>query len=178
MKSSVVVLCLIGFMANGSYGQDQAAGSPITLEELNRRQVVGHLGLPLGTAVEIDAEIVSGSRLGRKGYESLYLLRVTRVNGQELKASRVMRFSSPEFASVDLASDMFALYEMRRGTKAKTLDSSQIAELEEGYVGRKLRLNVYETGSFGGIPHQLPKDMPTWTDEEFRFATELIILKQ
>jgi hypothetical protein len=148
------------------------------MEELNRRNVVGNLGLPLGTTVEIEADVVSGSSLRSKAFDSLYLLKVTHVDGKALNNPPLMRFSTPGFASVKLANHTFALYEMKHGEKATRLDSSQIAELEKGYVGKKVRLVVYEVGSFHGIPNQLPKVVPVWADVGFHFSTSLTVLNE
>lgn len=178
MKLLIILACTAVAIASISYGQDQPSEAPITLDELNRRNVVGNLGVPLGTAVEIEAQVVSGRSLRRKGYESLYLLKVLNVDGEDLNASPLMRFSSPGFAGVELANHAFALYELKHGAKAKSLDSAQIAELEKGYVGRTVRLVVYEVGSFHGIPDQLPKDVPVWADFGFHFSTSLTVLNE
>jgi len=132
------------------YGQDKPTENPITLEELNRRNVVGSLGLPLGTAVEIEAEVVSGNSLRQKKYDSLYLLKLMRVDGKDLSTAPLLRFSVPRFADVRLANHTFALYEIKHGTKAESLNSTQIAKLENGYVGQRVRLVFYEVGSFHG----------------------------
>ena len=178
MKLSSFLVYIALAIASPSHGQDQPAEAPITLEELNRRNVVGNLGLPLGTAVEIEAEVVSGRILRRKGYDSFYLLKVTHVDGKEMNTPPLMQFSAPGFASVNLANDTFALYEMKHGTKAKRLNSSQIVELEKGYVGKTVRLVVYEVGSFHGIPNQLPNDVPVWADVGFHFSTLLTVLNE
>lgn len=150
---------------------------PITLEELNRRNVVGNLGLPLGTTVEIEAEVVSGRSLQRKGYESLYLLKVMHVDGKELTTPAVMEFSS-KLAAIELPNNTFALYEAKHGTKVNSLDSSQIRDLEIGFIGKRVRLVVYEVGSFDGIPNPLPPDVPLWADWGFQFSTSLIVLSE
>lgn len=178
MNLSPILACVAVAIASISYGQDQPSEAPITLKELNRRNVVGSLGLPLGTAVEIEAEVVSGRSMRRKGYDSLYLLKVLSVDGKELSTSPLMQFSSPGFAGVELANHTFALYELKHGTKAKSLNSTQIAELEKGYVGKEVRLVVYEVGSFHGIPDQLPEDVPAWADFGFHFSTSLTVLNE
>lgn len=177
MKFSPIVACVALVFASISSGQEKPAETPITLEELNRRNVVGNLGLPLGTAVEIEAEVVSGRGLGKE-YDSLYLLKVTHVDGKELTTPPLIQFSAPGFARVKLANHTFALYELKHGTKTGSLDSAQIEELEKGYVGKKVRLVVYEVGRFDGIPDQLPKDMLVWADVGFHFSTSLIVLKE
>ncbi len=178
MRVPALVVVVIVAFANTVLGQERSDEPPITLEELDRRTVIGKLGLPLGTVVEIDAEITAGSELRLKGYQSLYLLNVTHVDGKKLNAPPLLRFSIPRFASVKLANHTFSLYEMKHGTKARSLDSSQIAELEKDYVGRSVRLVVYEVGSFHGAPNDLPKDVPEWADFGFHFSTSLIALAQ
>lgn len=178
MKFSLFLLCVAVALASSSYVQEQSKEAPITLEELNRRKVVGSLGPPLGTVVEIDAEVVSGRSLRRKGFDSLYLLKVTRVDGKELHSHPLMQFSTAGSGTRELAEHTFALFEMKHGTKVKSLDSSQIAELEKGYVGRKVRLVVNEVGSFHGIPKKLPKEVAIWADFGFHFSTSLIVLNK
>lgn len=178
MKQILVFICVALACTNVSQGQGDPTQAPITLEELSRRTVVGKLGHPLGTAVEIEAELVAGHSLRMKAYDSLYLLNVTHVDGKELAAPQLMRFSVPGFISVKLANHTFALYELKHGKKAASLDSTQIAELEKGYVGQKVRLVVYEAGGFSGIPDTLPDDVPVWADSRFRFSTALTVLAE
>lgn len=173
----VVCVALLAF-ASRSSGQDKPTEAPITLEELTRRHVVGKLGLPLGTVVEIEVEVVSGRSLRRKGYDSLYLLKVTHVDGKEMTTPPLMQFTSPGFASTKLANNTFALYELKHGTKARNLDPAQIAEIEKGYLGKKVRLVVYEVGSFHGVPDQIPKGIPVGADFGFHFSTSLLLLSQ
>lgn len=176
MKSSLLLVCGAVAIAITSYGQSPQLEAPITLEELNRRHVVGTLGLPLGTPAKIVAEVVSGDSLQQKRFASRYLLKVTHVDGKELHTPPVMQFFGFGLASAGLADNHFSLYEMTHGTKSKSLDSSQIAELEQGYVGKKVRLLVYELGGFSGIPSALPKDALTWADVPFGFGTSLRVL--
>ncbi len=178
MKRTFLFVCVALAISSSAYGQGIPIESPITLEEINRRNVVGRLGVPLGTAVEIEAEVVSGSSLHLKGYDSHYLLKVTHVNGKEVGTPSLFGFSVPAFAAVKLANHTFALYEMKYGTKAMSLDSSQVAELEQGYVGRSVQLLAYEVGGFSGIPRELPKDAPVWADTGFHFSTSLTVLKE
>lgn len=46
------------------------------------------------------------------------------------------------------------------------------------FLGKKVRLVVYEVGSFHGIPHQLPEGVPVWADLGFHFSTSLTVLKE
>jgi hypothetical protein len=182
MKSSLFLfyIAVAIFCTSCEKDPEQSTEVPITLEELNRRNVIGNLGLRLGTAVEIEAEVVSGSSLRMKGYDFKYLLKVTHVDNKALSTTPVMQFYlAPGVASVELANDTFALYKMKHGEKAESLASAKIAEIEKGYVGKKMRLIVYEVGSFHGIPNQLlSKDGPIWADTPFHFSTLLAVLNK
>lgn len=168
-------VCVL-FIAFGSAALAQeAAKRPITLDELNSRQVVGALGKPLGTALEIDAKVIAGSELRMKQYATAYLLKVSHVDGKKLESPAVLRFSTG-FSNVKLANNHFSLYEMKHHKEAGSLDSSQIAELEKGYVGKSVRLAVYEVGGFRGRPTNLPDDAPLWADVGFHFDTSLVIV--
>jgi hypothetical protein len=153
----------------------EATKRRITLDELNTRQVVGALGKPLGTVVEIEAKVIAGSELRMKAYDGEYLLKVSHVDGKKLEEPVVLRFATG-FSVVKLANDHFSLYELKHYKKAKSLTSSQIDELEKDYVGKSVRLAVYEVGSFFGIPKGLPKDVITWAEPGFHFETSLVIL--
>lgn len=170
---SVVLLCVCNLNA-----QEEATEPAISLEELNRRNVVGYLGMILGTSTEIDAEIVSGRSLDVKGYDQLYLLKVTHVAGKKLDVPPMMKFSVLGIKPIQLASQTRALYELKHGVQVDRLSSLQIEELEKGYVGKKVRLSVYETGGFTGIPKQLPEDVPEWADTGFQFSTSLVVLNE
>lgn len=140
--------------------------------------MVGKLGVPLGTVVEILAVIVAGRETRLKQYQGDYLLRVSDVDGQPLPQFQLMEFSVPGFVSVKLANDDFDLYELKTGTKASKLNSAQIEELQKGYVGKQVRLAVYETGGYSGMPENLPSDVPTWQDHGFGFSTSLVVLAE
>jgi len=159
-----------------AHSQETAKAPPLTVDELMQRPVIGELGLPLGTATEIQAGIVSGDSLNEKGFELLYLLNVTHVGGKKLDRPRMLEFSVPGFTGVKLANHTFGLYELKHGKKAGSLDSAQIKTLEQGYVGKTVRLVVYEVGDFSGVPHELPKDVPVWAGRTFHFSTSLVVL--
>lgn len=147
----------------------------ITAEALNEIIVIGALHFPLGQAVEINATIVSGDELRRMGYAGSYLLRVDSVNGQSLENPPTLPFWS-RFGD-RLPNDHFDLYELKNGRKATTISSSEIPELENGYVGRAVRLVAYEAGQFDGRPTALPQDMRPWGNALFHFSTHLVVVK-
>ncbi|GMU81466.1 MAG: hypothetical protein AMXMBFR47_13370 [Planctomycetota bacterium] len=147
-----------------------------TRSKLIDHPVIGELGIPLGTVAEIRARVVAGS--GGKGIQDIYLLRVTEVDGRSLAPAPVMEFRVPGFVRVNLASNNLDLYELKTGSEAGTLNSSQIDELRRDYVGKVTRLVVYEVGKFSGIPNNLPPDAPVWQDRGFGFSTSLVVLAE
>ena len=170
----VVSLCLLFVACLGML--DQRRLPVLTLEDLRERSVVGELGVPLGTVVEVDAVVVSGRELRTKSSRGSYLLKITRVNQMSLSDSRVMSFTVPEFIDIELASDSFRLYELKMGEKTQRLADKEMQQLEQGYVGKSVRLAVYEEGAFCGIPDQLPEDVPVWQDVGFGFKTWLVVV--
>ncbi|QDU58848.1 hypothetical protein Pan181_50880 [Aeoliella mucimassa] len=156
--------------------QAAPAEKPITLEELNRRQVIGKLGMPLGTCVEIQAQVVANPTPNKGAYDHDYLLNVTHANGKLLPQSQLIEFRSLRHADSRLVNDSFRLYEMKTGQKARSLNSEQIAELEKGYVGKVVHLAAYETGSFSGIPRNLPSEVPIWQGRGYHFRSSLIVI--
>ena len=175
----IALLTAIVMLASSSVGFSQeATNGPIEIVVLNRLPVIVNRLVPLGTAIEIEAQIISGRKLRRKAYGSSYLLKVTHVGGKELDNCPLLTFSVPAFISVRLTNHTFGLHKLKTGKKAETLYSTQIEQLEKGYVGRTVRLLVYEDGQFIGIPRNLPKDFPVWADVGFGFSTSLIVLAE
>lgn len=172
-----MTLLAIIVLASAVYAQTQEANKapPLTVDELNQREVIGRLGLPLGTAAEIQAEIVAGSTTRRKAYASKYLLKVTHVNQKKLENPPLLTFTVPGFVDVNLANHHLALYELKTG-KRRGMNSAQIEKLEQGYVGRTVKLLVYEEGRFYGIPRNLPDDVGGWAGPGFHFSTSLQVL--
>lgn len=148
----------------------------VTSTSLNHRKVIGRLGVPLGVAVEIDATIVSGDTLRMKVHSGRYLLKVETVQSKPVNESLILTFEVPPFVDAPLAIDHVSLVKLKRGKISEKLNSQQIKLLEQGYVGQRFRLLVYETGSFTGIPSDLPSDAPIWQDTGFHFATYLKVL--
>ncbi len=180
MKStipSLLVVCLvIGTLAQSQ--EPAAVKKSITVSALNEMDVIGKLGIPLGEVVEVQAVIVSGSKIGAKELEGKFLLRIESINDKSLEKPTVERFRVLPFSGAEIANDHFDLYELKTGKKTGRLDSNQIKELEKDYVSKKVKLLVYESGSFEGMPNKLPDDAPLVQATDFRFRTHLMVLKQ
>ena len=161
------------------YAEDPPAKkAPLSIAELNERPVIGELGIPLGTCGEIQATIIAGRDLRLKQYVSAYLLSVTHVAGKKLATPVNLRFGSAPGAMVDLASDAFELHELKTGKKTGMLTGEKIQELEKGYVGKTVKLTVYEVGGFRGTPRNFPKGELGGADVGFGFSTSLVILRE
>lgn len=176
----VPYLLAIGLLVfSGSLlAQNETVETPITLEELHRRQVLGQLGLPLGTVATIDAVVTSGDETRAKVYQGRYLLTVTHVNGKPLEKPPVMRFVVDRLSyTVNLPHDTKSLL------AAKQNEGNPVAnqkEIEKEYVGKTHRLVVYEEGGYAGIPDNLPKGVPLAgaAGFGFRFSTSLTVLAE
>ena len=93
-----------------------------------------------------------------------------------LESPVILGFRIPSRVSVNLAPDHFSLYKLKNGQNAGSLGSDQIDKLERGYLGRNVKLMVFEEGEFTGVPNGLePEDM--WAGAGFHFSTHLTILK-
>ncbi|MFA7235978.1 MAG: hypothetical protein WC058_03855 [Phycisphaeraceae bacterium] len=145
-----------------------------TAKSLSEHPPIGELGLPLGTMAEIRATVVGEGGASKTGRS--YRLQVTEVNGQPLPQPVSLEFCKESFIPVDIASEPFALYEMKHGKETGSLNESQIAELEKEYVGRRMHLLVYETGGYSGVARNMPEDLAIWQDHAFAFSTQLVIL--
>jgi hypothetical protein len=175
-----LTICFLLLIAGGCADtrNDAAPSTRPTLASLNEHPVIGELGVPLGTIVEIRAIVIAGHKWGTKADDGKYLLRVTELDGRPLIPTPYMHFFVHGVASVNLANDDFALYELKKGQKAHQLDSKQIAELEKGYVGKQVRLVVYEAGEYSGMPRNLPPEIGMWQDHGFVFSTYLGVLAE
>jgi hypothetical protein len=174
----IAVLLFLFSMPISGWSQEQEQSRErrtVQAAALNQILIIGTLGIPLGQAAVIEARIVSG---GETRKADTYLLRITSIDGVRLEKPLTMDFCVPGFADARLAHDVFRLYELRNGHKAGRLTSHQIEKLEKGYLGREVKLVVYESGRFRGMPAGLPEDAPVWQDTPFHFSTHLVVLKQ
>jgi hypothetical protein len=170
----VVVTAVITFSSRSANGH---AEPDLMASSLTDHPPIGALGFPLGTCAEIRAVVV-GQHGGLEKESRGYLLEVISVNGHDLPSRPQVAFEKPSFIQAKVASDPFGLYEMKNGKKIGTLNESEIAELEKGYVGKEVHLLVYETGGYSGIPKGLPGNLASWQDHQFCFSTRLLIVAE
>jgi hypothetical protein len=156
-----------------------AKQAPLRASELNERPVIGELGIPLGTCGEIQGKVIAGRDLRLKEYDGAYLLSVTHVGNKRMATPVNLRFVTAPGASVKLARDGFELHELKTGKKTGTLTDTKIRELEEGYVGKTMKLTAYEVGGFSGIPRKMPEGRVIWwADTGFHFSTSLVVISE
>lgn len=147
----------------------------MTVAELQRTDVIGRLGVPLGRCVPILAVVVSGDSLESKAETGRYLLRVIEVEGRTLVEPQLFRYSNaPGFAGLPLNQPDHT--QRAHGKQATEFSAEDAAKLERDFVGTERRLVVYEVGEFRGIP-SLPKNVPEWQDRAFGFSTSLVLVQ-
>jgi len=112
-------------------------------------QIVGHLGLPLGTVGRVQGAFFDGSELRMKALDGVLLMRVTRVNGNSLPKPALFRFSR-----------------FQGGILPNTLP------------GREFDLLAYETGAFEGVPQEAWNYVPVATTTGHSFETSLVVLME
>ena len=180
MKSTLAAMALL-MMTLHQGVEHKDSKPPISLAEISERGVVGSLGVPLGTSVAIQAEIIDGRSLRTKSTVSIYLLRVTHVEGKKLERPINMRFDvfplTFDFEKLPLASSHHGFKKLLNEISEKPLTPQEHAAQKDAYVGKIVKLTGYETGGYTGIPHNLPDEIPAWPDAGFHFSPQLIILK-
>ena len=122
---------------------------PLRIEEINDRQVIGYLGLPLLQPVTLSATIVGGESKAT-GY--MYLLSVSAINGVPCKDKRQFTFRvlPPNEAddAFGLVSDHSGFKGLQKRADGHRFTDEYIERLRLRYPGAKLRIRAYETGAF------------------------------
>lgn len=165
-RSAILLLVLAGCAAGPT--------TKLTLREFNEHyEIIGRLGLPLGTVTMIEATIVDGDSLGTKPYGDTYLLRVTRVSQNTLASPPVMRFTA---RYCDLPNERSERYQQLYGDEPRVGTGGAVrSALDSNYVGRSYTLLAYEVGVFQGTPDNLPTRY-TWQDYGWFFHTSLVVI--
>ena len=145
----VLTFLMFGFVGCNRSSSNNAS---LSISEINDRQVVGYLGLPLTETTMLHATIVDGATLGEKRYTSSYLLSVTSVNGVPLASDHLFRFMVPLPNEPDddfgLVSGRWGFSELPNRMNGNRFPEEKINELRASYAGTKLLLKAYEVGSF------------------------------
>ncbi len=126
----------------------RAANGPVNVNELNRRKVIGTLGLELGTIVTIEGIVADESYRRERSDVGETLLRVQSVNGNRLKHEVVFPFMKHEIGSVATPT-----------------------------VGARFKFTGYETGGFVGEPNGVFDYVPRFAATSYHFRTSFYVLK-
>lgn len=178
-------------------GQDDAAGGRQSIRSEDVRAgrvvVVGRLGVPLGTVVEVAAtvgEVSGGGSVRPFSYELI----VAKVGDARLAVPERFRFevAAANFARLVAShSEMDALVRVMTtegekqivsGGEAVTMPPISAAEAErfpKEYVGSVRRLLVFESGTWGGAPKNWPAEFGLIAPREnFEFRTILHVIAE
>lgn len=178
MKIEILVFLSTFLILTGSNAATNDS-SNITIDQLRSMKVIGDLGVPLGTFVQIKAEIIDGDSFGTKGYSGEFLLKILSVNDKAMSRQLMMSFyPSVSAHKLPVANDHFSLYKLKYGKEASQLTRSQIEELKKDYVGKEFEFLAYETGRFSGTPNGLTDLSLLWQDTSFRFHSYISVLKE
>ncbi len=100
----------------------------LTTDEIIRAEVIGKLGIPLGTCVDIQATVEAARKPTSKQNSGKYFLKITHVKGNKLIEPLFERFYISNFASesVQLADSEMNLYKLKNGAPEGWVDSDEI----------------------------------------------------
>ena len=152
----------------------------LTTNEIIRAEVIGKLGLPLGTCVDVQATVEAAKKPTSKQNSGKYFLKITHVSGKKLAIPLFERFYIHHFASetVQLADSEMSLYKLKKGQPEGWVDSDEIKKLEDDYLSKVVYLTVYENGGFRGVPKNLPKSVRVWPGVGYGFSSEVCVIDQ
>jgi len=145
-KALIIATLLI---ATVSYGDELSQNVKASSISSGKVQIIGRVGLPLGTVFRLEGLYVAGSELRTKAYDQAILLKVIKVNDSDLKDITIFRF--------------------------KDLGERITRKIE---IGGKFVGFAYETGDYVGVPSEAWKYVQAMTTTSFFFETSLIILRE
>lgn len=194
------LLCLgLGFIVMMGCARASKEGSSIVAApELTSgaAKILGALGKPLGTVMEIEAVVVSERENNTMVAGTIFVLRVDKVDGApiarpvnlrfKVEGKTVIKVAPGESELTKLLTDM----QTPGGTmridplvpmfvEGPTITPAEAEAIRANYVGSRHRLVVYETGVFWGMPDNLPPDGESFiSSQRFGFHSHLVVLAQ
>ncbi len=180
MATSACV-CLFSCEQTAEEEVEMKSDGPISLEDIGQRGVLGELGVPLGKIVMVEAVVVDGNSLRMKLYVDDYLLKIVSVDDVRMEDGPLMDFGkTPGCFLPELPYRHRGLreYQQMLANDGKyELTDAMMSEAHDAYVGSTVRLHVYESGGFRGIPSDgFPEGARHWTDTGYGFSTHLNVL--
>lgn len=162
-RITFLILMLLGF---SGCSWETSNNSPLSIAEINNRQVIGNLGVPLAETARIRATIVDGDSLRMKAFASSYVLKVSSVNGIPFTSDHFFRFHVSRQNEDDdvfgMVSGSWGFSELPNRTNGDRYTEEKIKQLRSNYAGTKLLINAYEKGAFysnGGDRHFLDTEL-------------------
>jgi hypothetical protein len=146
MALLVVGICAV---ADIKSGQDDTT-PPVSVTSFRPDNVIGHLGVPLGTVVRVRGICIDGDTTRRKKYAGITLLQIETVNGERLESPFLVPF----------------------GRAAR--------ELETPVRGQRFDYYVHEHGSFDGVvelPQELETTSPIVANDGFYYRPQVTVWK-
>ncbi len=172
----LLMVAMFGCRINAPTGNTPARNVPhtaLTLDDLDRRPIIGRLGVPLGTLVCVDITVIRGDDLGTKADVGSYRVRVDRVQGKPVSPPLVMPFIAM-FTRPKIPSDSAELPALRGGRVGDEPDPEKDEAVEARFIGRSFHFRAYEVGRFDGAPTNLPAVY--WQEHGFAFVPLLLLV--
>ncbi len=190
-KQISALLLVLGLMTDASVLAESAPAPTkphaVSVKEIDEGNtvVLGELGLPLLTAVEIVATVEDELLLLDNSPTGRFLLKVESVNGTKLKNSVTMKFTVQSWSNATVAEDTAALdqrlKDLQWQAKDPDLDSAlrgdgawfslkirtpqEAQQFRDHYLGSRHRLVVFEVLLISGKPKTLPADCVEWSNK-------------
>jgi hypothetical protein len=179
LTGGLFVVALLSWLAEAKKRSDAAAVRiPVTEFTQNQKVIVGLLGVPLGTVVEIETTLVAGSAIpdALPNLARTFLLSVEKVNGVALSQPKIIDFIV--YSEAKLPASYEDLPSSKTHASKLTMSELEAALAAEArqYVGSRHRLAVYEAGRFDGVPEKIPEDCMPWSGSNFGYHPYLVVL--
>ena len=156
-RRGIAVPLALALVAAVPAGCDRTpARSPVTLDELSKRGIVGALGVPPGRIVRLESTVLSGDALKTKGDSGRYFVVVDKIEGKPVPTPVRISFGYAPGRAGPLQPGRFARDTFLHATKTGTLTAEMMRELDRNDVGRRFRASGDESDRFPGIPEGLP----------------------
>ncbi len=197
---SIMVLVAVAVGLGGTTtgcvtGRQRGGSTSVAVAEITSgtTTVIGKLGHPLGTVVEVEAIIVAAPVTGPTS-PLTYQLEVHGINNVPLAKPRVLNFLTDINNPVYVASSQYQLERLLQQlvevgrhapdesgalSEEPPISKAKAAAIQQNYLGSKHRLVVYEAGRLDGTPKNLPEEYGYLGQRKpFTFETFLKVLAE
>ncbi len=138
--------------------------------------VLGDLGLPLGTPVEVEGSVVTAKSVRRMSLTDEYLLVIDTVKGKKLDSVITFGFWVEDSTkSLMVNTDLGLRWLLAGMVEEFEITQEQANKLLRDYTKVRRKLLVFETAVFLGRPLNLPPTAPLRSGPAFGFETHLVV---